>query len=286
MKRILIIVSAFAVSVFAADIEVVDCEDIMKLDPPPLDKILSDTYDDIERNANDFICAYQACDFQHNNGWYAIKKDKSVVFHWDKRKNTTLTTMAKYDDNGFSITRVKYDKYGLINVGGLLNKEAHEYQDLLTNILLAPVSECTGVYDSVKDIQSDIDKLYESNLKTNLQQNLKNKIKALNEEKNTKKVRAKKVADKLNKDLKTLYNNLDAVKLLEFYNNEHNGKNYRNIAKGYLINIFGNIRPGLSPLNNTPAQAARTDYYKLGNKAMVKFIDVNRDAINAVQGGK
>lgn len=148
--KFFIIALTFAVSVFAIDIEVVDCETTLKLDPPPLDKILSDTYEDIEQNPSDFVCAYDACDFHHNAGWFAIKKDRNVVFYWDKKENTTTTMLGEYGDTGFSLARVKFDKYGIRDVGGWSGKEAYEYRDLTIKVLLIPVSKCTGMYDTEK----------------------------------------------------------------------------------------------------------------------------------------
>lgn len=142
MKQIFIVL-VFAIASFAFDIDVVDCKTIMKHDPPPADKILSTTYQDIKRNPSEFVCAYDACDFHHNDGWFAIKKDRTVVFTWDKRKNTTMSLLGETKDGVYMVVRVSFDKYGIRQVEGWDGITAIDVQDTIISILLTPVSECT-----------------------------------------------------------------------------------------------------------------------------------------------
>ena len=127
----------------AYDIEVVDCAIVLKNDTVPDDKMISSVYEDIEENSFDFVCAYNACDEQHNKGWFTIKKDRSVIFIWDKVENTTATWISKYNDDGiFVSTRVKYNRYGIRDIGELKGEQAIHFHDTLIDVLLASVDSC------------------------------------------------------------------------------------------------------------------------------------------------
>ena len=133
----------FATIVSAHDIQVVNCETILKIDAPPADKILHDVYVDIEQNPSDFVCAYDACDFQHNTGWFAIKKDKSVVFHWDKRDNTTVNMIVESNDRFYFILSVsKFNRYGIRDNNVAVDTPAKQYFDIFVDVLLASVDVC------------------------------------------------------------------------------------------------------------------------------------------------
>ena len=103
--------------------------------------------EDINRHPSHYVCAYKACDFHHNEGWLAIKKDKSVIFYWDKKRNTTLVLLTKYVDGDFLAIRVKYDKYGIMDVGGFKGEDAIFYRDIWP-LFLDPVKQCSDGSDN------------------------------------------------------------------------------------------------------------------------------------------
>ena len=116
-----ILILSFAISVFAFDIDVVSCSSVVKSDPPPYDKILSDVWVDIKKNPNDFVCAYNPCDFIHKDGWFAVKKDRTIVFVWNKNETSVARPTTRHiitDTDGY-ISVIDFDKYGTRTVGTL-----------------------------------------------------------------------------------------------------------------------------------------------------------------------
>lgn len=142
-KLILITIMLLSTLGQAHDIEVVNCDIVLKNDTVPDDKMLSSVYEDIEQNSFNFVCAYNACDEQHNKGWFAIKKDRSVIFIWDKAENTTASWIGEYNDDGnFVSTRVKYNRYGIRDIGRFTGEKAIHFHDTLIDVLLASVDSC------------------------------------------------------------------------------------------------------------------------------------------------
>ena len=134
--------------------------------------------------------------------------------------------------------------------------------------------------DAVKAIQAFIGKHIIPNSQTELNTALNNKIAEVNKAKAAE-VAARVAADKATKDnLQTLYSGKKAIELLTFFNNSKNKNTHKALAKKYLIDILRETKPGLSPLDNTRALAAKLKY---NDEAMNSFIKANADAINAVQ---
>ena len=97
LKKVTIVLIMAISSLSAYDIDVVNCRSALRNDPPPSDKILDKTYNDMWRNPDDFVCAYHPCDFSHTEGWFAIKKDRTMVFHWEKKKAPRLQFTMKIE---------------------------------------------------------------------------------------------------------------------------------------------------------------------------------------------
>lgn len=151
--------------------------------------------------------------------------------------------------------------------------------------------------DSVKNIQTEINKYPNDIAKDNLNQALTFKIKKLNDDKAAedeakRKAKAAKAAavrkakESAAKDLETWYKEKDPKKLLTYYNDSKNDdKELKGIAKKYLIDFLGQTNtPGLNVLNNTKARAAKQKYKD--DLAMQAFIDANAAEINAIQKKK
>ena len=137
-KGTIVLIMAIS-SISAYEIEVVNCRSALRNDPPPSDKILDKTYNDMWSNPDDFVCAYHPCDFSHTEGWFAIKKDRTMVFHWEKKEDTTITIY--YDDTTNGLIRISFNKYG---VGKATGYDDKVYSMLIDDILLAGVKRCSN----------------------------------------------------------------------------------------------------------------------------------------------
>lgn len=136
-----ILILTFAISVFAFDIDVVSCSSVLKSDPAPDDKILYDVLLDIKKNPDDFVCAYEPCDFQHKNGWFAVKKDRTTVFVWNKNETSVVHPTTRHiitDDDGYVMV-IDFDKYGIRKVGTFTRAVR---DDLITYGYLSGVAQC------------------------------------------------------------------------------------------------------------------------------------------------
>lgn len=125
-------------SISAYEIDVVNCRSVLKNDPPPSDKILDIVYSDIEMHPNDFVCAYNACDFSHTEGWFAIKKSGLGLFRWNKEDGTT--TNIYYDNKVKELVKVNFNKYGVRNTA--IYK--FEWMTQLIDILMSGVQQCSN----------------------------------------------------------------------------------------------------------------------------------------------
>lgn len=136
-----ILILTFAISVFAIDIDVVSCSSVLKSDPPPNDKTLSDVLFNIKKNPDDFVCAYNPCDFEHKDGWFAIKKDRTIVFDWIKHETSVVryTTRHIITDTYGSVSVIDYDKYGIKSFGTF---SIADRDDIITYGYLSGVAQC------------------------------------------------------------------------------------------------------------------------------------------------
>lgn len=141
MRTIFLILS-FSALLFAEEIQVVSCKAVMKQDPVPEFKILAKIYKDLSKNPDKWVCAYNNCDYEHKGGWFAIKKDKSMVFHWDKEKSQTVNFVGVVESNKFFFTRTRFDKYDISHFDAWEKEEAYKMQDIVVEAYTSPVESC------------------------------------------------------------------------------------------------------------------------------------------------
>ena len=139
LKKVTIVLIMAISSISAHEIEVVNCRSALRNDPPPSNKILDKTYNDMWSNPDDFVCAYHPCDFSHTEGWFAIKKDRTIVFHWEKKEDTTMTIY--YDDTRNGLIRISFNKYGIRKT---TTYPLDIYTMLIDDFLLAGVKRCSN----------------------------------------------------------------------------------------------------------------------------------------------
>ena len=125
-------------SISAYEIDVVNCRSALHNDPPPSDKILHIVSSDIEKHPDDFVCAYNPCDFYHTDGWFAIKKNVLGMFRWQKDEGTT--TNIYYDNKLEELVKVNFNKYGVRNTAIY----QFEWMSVFIDVLMSGVKQCSN----------------------------------------------------------------------------------------------------------------------------------------------
>ena len=138
LKKVTIVLIMAISSLSAYNIDVVNCRSALRNDPPPSDKIVNFVYDDIKQHSDEFVCAYNPCDFNHEEGWFAIKKDRTMLF-WNKNDEETMTIY--YDSKRKKFILITFNKYGIANVHGF---SGDKLDMLIDDVFLAGVQRCSN----------------------------------------------------------------------------------------------------------------------------------------------
>lgn len=121
------------------EINVVSCKNILKKDSVSDFKILANIYKDLKQNPDSWVCAYRNCDYYKEKGWFAIKKDKSMVFVWYKEENETVNFVGVVDKGEFFFTRTRIDKYDIKHFDAWEKEEAYKMRDFVVELFTSDV---------------------------------------------------------------------------------------------------------------------------------------------------
>lgn len=114
MKLHLILFFVFATLLYARDeIQVIPCESAIGDDVALKYKMIGKVLLGLQESPNSWVCAYSPCDFQRRQGWFAIKKDRTVLFNWDAFDDSTTTWYYDEVDDVMYLNTITYNKYGV-----------------------------------------------------------------------------------------------------------------------------------------------------------------------------